>query len=177
MILWLYQPRAPGIVITTSMLLVWWMLGGSSMKWVVELFIYILDGWQKCGRPRLPSQSCYHKSNITFPNITFIYIATLAILSKRLLDALTCSFRLCSFNTCLFILASFHPFRNTDADIISFAQSGIFSNVAFQCQIYVQLHTTQLLRHRVSLLYTLFCWLFRQGRWHSWSLKIGHCCQ
>ena len=46
------------------------------MEWVVELFIYTVGGRHKRARPRLPSQSRYHKSNITFPNITFIYIAT-----------------------------------------------------------------------------------------------------
>ena len=142
---------------TMSMLLGWWMLGCSSMEWVVELFIYTLGGRHKRARPRLPSQSRYHKSNIIFPNITFIYIATLATLSKRLLDARTRSFRPCPFDTRLFILAPFHPFCNADADTISFAQSGIFPNVAFRCQTYVQSHTTQLLGHRVLLLCTLFC--------------------
>ena len=42
--------------------------GCLSMERVVELFIYILGGRHKRARPRLPSQSRHHKSNITFPN-------------------------------------------------------------------------------------------------------------
>ena len=73
------------------------MLGCSSIEWVVELFLYTLGGRHKRARPRLPSHSRYHKSNITFPNITFIYIATLTTLSKRLLDTRTCLFHACPF--------------------------------------------------------------------------------
>ena len=64
---------------TTLMLLGWWMLGYYSMEQIVKLFIYILDGQYKRVRLRLPSNSHYHNSNITFPNIIFIYIAILGI--------------------------------------------------------------------------------------------------
>ena len=161
---------------TTSMLLGWWMRGCSSMEWVVEQFIYTLAAWHKHTQPHLPSQSCYHKSNITFPNITFIYIATLATFSKKV-DR--CPYLLVlslTFSSLHISYFSFYPFHSVDVDTISFAWSGIFPNVASPYQTYMQLHITQLLGHLVSLLCTLFSWLHWQGKWHSWSVTTSHYC-
>ena len=73
-ILWLHLPRAPGVVMTTSVLLGWWMLGLWSGCWSC-LYTH-LGGRHKRARPRLPSHP--HHIPITFPISHFptTYVAT-----------------------------------------------------------------------------------------------------
>ena len=64
-LVWLHLPRTPGVVMTTSVLLGWWMLG-CSMEWVGELIIYIWSDWHEHARPHLSSHSQHHIPNISW---------------------------------------------------------------------------------------------------------------
>ena len=88
--LWLHLPRARGVVMTTSVLLGWWMLDSLWSGWWSCLYTH-LGGRHKRARPRLPSHpitfpshSQYHIPNITFPISHFptTYVATHMIYQK-----------------------------------------------------------------------------------------------
>ena len=74
-LLWLHLPRAPGVVMTTSVLLGWWMLGSLWSGWWSCLYTH-LGGRHKRARPRLPSHP--HHIPITFPisHLPTTYVAT-----------------------------------------------------------------------------------------------------
>lgn len=97
-LLWLHLPRVFGVVITTSVLFDWWMLG-CSMEWIRELNIYILGGWYKYTQPHLSLHSRH--LNITFSILHFsishfsnyLYSNTDNSL-KKLRDTCTCLFHI-----------------------------------------------------------------------------------
>lgn len=57
------------------------------------------------------------------------------------------------FYPCLFHTDLFHLFCSANVDKIFFAQLGIFSNIAFWYYIFILLHTIQLLKHCILLVY------------------------
>ena len=70
-VLWLHRPRAPGVVMTTSMLLGWWIsLFLDSMKWAGRVLYSLHDCDRACSHHHKPnSTSPIPHSRVIFPTL------------------------------------------------------------------------------------------------------------